>query len=77
MIRHSRYVLSRHVAENKRRRREIFSGIARDMPSLMRLLFFVGLFCGVIFVAAAALVAFVEPAPREMSQPVKPELLNK
>ncbi len=54
-----------------------FSGIARDMPSLMRLLFFVGLFCGVIFVAAAALVAFVEPAPREMSQPVKPELLNK
>ena len=52
-------------------------GLPTTMPSLMRLLFFVGLFCGLIFVAAAALVAFVEPVPREMSQPVKPELLNK
>jgi hypothetical protein len=47
------------------------------MPSLLRLLFLVGLFCGLIFVAAAALVAFVEPQSREMSQPVNPELLNK
>jgi len=47
------------------------------MPSLLRLVFFVGLLCGLVFVGTAALVAFVEPQQREMSQPIKPDLLNK
>ncbi|MBB4198805.1 histidine kinase [Rhodoblastus sphagnicola] len=47
------------------------------MPSLLRLVFLIGLLCGLVFVATAALVAFVEPQPREMSQTIKPDLLNK
>ncbi|WP_294540340.1 histidine kinase [uncultured Rhodoblastus sp.] len=47
------------------------------MPSLFRFLFLVALAAGVVFVGMAALVAFVEPAPREISQPVAPATLNK
>jgi hypothetical protein len=47
------------------------------MPSLFRFLFFVGLIAGVAFVGMAALVAFVEPQPREMSQPIPATVLNK
>lgn len=47
------------------------------MPSLFRFLFIVGLLTGAAFVGMAALVAFVEPQPREMVQPLSPELLNK
>ena len=47
------------------------------MPSLLRLLFLIGLVCGAVYVATAALVAFVAPQPREISQTVNPELLNK
>ena len=47
------------------------------MPSLFRFLFVLALLGGAAFVGMAALVAFVEPQPREISQPVPPALLNK
>jgi hypothetical protein len=47
------------------------------MPSLIRFLVLLGLLGGAVFVATAALVAFVEPQPREITQPLNPELLNK
>jgi hypothetical protein len=47
------------------------------MPSLFRFLFFVALAAGAVFVGMAALVAFVEPAPREISETVAPAALNK
>jgi hypothetical protein len=47
------------------------------MPSLFRFLFIIGLLAGVAFIGMAALVAFVEPQPREMSQPIPPAVLNK
>ena len=47
------------------------------MPSLLRFLFIIGLLAGVAFVGMAALVAFVEPQPREMSEPVASGALNK
>jgi len=47
------------------------------MPSLFRFLFVLGLIAGAAFVGMAALVAFVEPQPREMSQPIPPAVLNK
>jgi hypothetical protein len=47
------------------------------MPSLFRFIFFLSLAAGAVFVGMAALVAFVEPAPREISQPVAPAVLNK
>ncbi len=47
------------------------------MPSLFRLIFIFGLLAAVVFVGMSALVAFVEPQPREMNQPIAPALLNK
>jgi hypothetical protein len=47
------------------------------MPSLFRFLLVLGLIAGAAFVGMAALVAFVEPQPREISQPVPPSVLNK
>ena len=47
------------------------------MPSLFRFLFFVALLAGAAFIGMAALVAFVEPQPREMSQPIPSSALNK
>jgi hypothetical protein len=47
------------------------------MPSLFRFLFIVALLGGAVFVGMAALVAFVEPAPREITQPIAPGALNK
>jgi hypothetical protein len=47
------------------------------MPSLFRFLFLIGLVAGAVFVGMAALVAFVEPQPREISQPISPAVLNK
>jgi hypothetical protein len=77
LIRHNLYVLSRRAAENKRRSANSSKGLPAIMPSLLRLLFLIGLFGGVVFICAAALVAFVEPQSREISQPIDPELLNK
>jgi phage shock protein PspC (stress-responsive transcriptional regulator) len=47
------------------------------MPSLIRFLFVIALVAGAAFVGMAALVAFVEPQPREISQPIPPATLNK
>lgn len=47
------------------------------MPSLFRFLVVLGLIAGAGFVAMAALVAFVEPQPREIVQPLPPAGLNK
>jgi phage shock protein PspC (stress-responsive transcriptional regulator) len=47
------------------------------MPSLIRFLFVLALVAGTAFVGMAALVAFVEPQPREISQPIPPAALNK
>jgi hypothetical protein len=47
------------------------------MPSLIRFLVLLGVLGGVVFIATAALVAFVEPQPREITQTLNPELLNK
>jgi hypothetical protein len=47
------------------------------MPTLLRFLFLLALLGGLAFLGMAALVAFVEPEPREMSQPVPPASLNK
>ncbi len=47
------------------------------MPSLLRFLFIVGLLAGLVYGAMIALVTFVEPQPREMSQTVPPAKLNK
>ncbi len=47
------------------------------MPSLFRFLFLVGLFAGLVYAGMIALVTFVEPQPREMSQTIPPARLNK
>jgi len=47
------------------------------MPSLFRFLFVVGVIAGLAVSAMAALVAFVEPQPREMSQPLPANKLNR
>lgn len=47
------------------------------MPSLFRFLFVVGVIAGLAVGGMAALVAFVEPQPREMSQPLPANKLNR
>jgi hypothetical protein len=47
------------------------------MPSLLRFLFVVGVIGGLAVGGMAALVAFVEPQPREMSQPLPATKLTR
>ncbi|MGH6836888.1 MAG: histidine kinase [Methylocella sp.] len=47
------------------------------MPSLIRFLLLAGILAGIIYGGMIALVAFVEPQPREMSQTIPPARLNK
>ena len=47
------------------------------MPSLIRFLFIVGLLAALGYGAMFALVTFVTPQPREMSQSISPARLNK
>lgn len=47
------------------------------MPSLIRFLVLIGILGGLVFAGMIALVAFVEPQPREMSQSILPARLNK
>lgn len=51
--------------------------VESPMPSLFRFLFVVGVIAGLTVGAMAALVAFVEPQPREMSQPLPANKLNR
>ncbi len=47
------------------------------MPSLFRFLLLIGLIAGLVYGAMIALVTFVEPQPREMTQTIPPARLNK
>ncbi|HUI21727.1 MAG TPA: histidine kinase [Methylocella sp.] len=47
------------------------------MPSLIRFLLIVGVLAGLVYGGMIALVTFVEPQPREMSQSIPPARLNK
>ncbi|WP_036258748.1 hypothetical protein [Methylocapsa aurea] len=47
------------------------------MPSLIRFLLVIGVLAGIVFAGMIALVTFVEPQPREMSQSIPPARLNK
>ncbi|GAC1335531.1 MAG: hypothetical protein NVSMB26_20290 [Beijerinckiaceae bacterium] len=47
------------------------------MPSLFRFLLVVGLLAGLVYGAMIALVTFVEPQPREMTQTLPANKLNK
>jgi hypothetical protein len=46
------------------------------VPSLFRFLFIVGLIAGLVYAGMIALVTFVEPQPRDMSQTIPPARLN-
>jgi hypothetical protein len=47
------------------------------MPSLVRFLLLAGILAGIVYGGMIALVTFVEPQPREMSQTIPPARLNK
>jgi hypothetical protein len=47
------------------------------VPSLFRFLFVVGVLGGLAYGAMLALVTFVQPQPREMTQNLLPSKLNK
>lgn len=47
------------------------------MPSLIRFLIIVGILAGLIYGGMIALVTFVEPQPREMTQTIPSARLNK
>ena len=47
------------------------------MPVILRFLLFVAVVVGLVWGAMVALVTFVEPQPREMTQTIAPSRLNK
>ena len=47
------------------------------MPSLIKFLLLAGILAGIVYGGMIALVTFVEPQPREMSQSLPPARLNK
>ena len=47
------------------------------MPSLIKFLLLAGILAGIVYGGMVALVKFVEPQPREMSQTIPPARLNK
>ena len=47
------------------------------MPSLIKFLLLAGILAGIVYAGMLALVMFVEPQPREMSQTIPPARLNK
>ncbi|MGB8898172.1 MAG: histidine kinase [Methylocella sp.] len=47
------------------------------MPSLIKFLLLAGILAGIVYGCMIALVTFVEPQPREMSQSIPPARLNK
>jgi hypothetical protein len=47
------------------------------VPSLIRFLIIAGILAGLIYGGMIALVTFVEPQPREMTQTIPPARLNK
>jgi hypothetical protein len=47
------------------------------VPSLIKFLVLAGILAAIVYGAMLALVSFVEPQPREMSQTIPPARLNK
>ena len=47
------------------------------MPSLIRFLIFCGVLAGLAYAGMIALVAFVEPVPREITQTLPAQRLNR
>jgi len=47
------------------------------LPSLIRFLAIIGVLAALIYIGMLALVTFVEPQPREMTQIIPPSRLNK
>lgn len=47
------------------------------LPSLFRFLLIVGILAGLVWGGMFALVTFVEPTPREMTQTIPPQKLNQ
>jgi hypothetical protein len=47
------------------------------VPSLIKFLLLAGILAGIVYGAMIALVTFVEPQAREMSQTIPPARLNK
>ncbi|MGH6795227.1 MAG: histidine kinase [Methylocella sp.] len=47
------------------------------MPSLIRFLLIAGILAALVYGGMIALVTFVDPQPREMSQTIPPARLNK
>lgn len=47
------------------------------MPSLFRFLFVLGLLAGIVFAGMVALVTFVQPETRQISQTIPPARLNR
>ncbi|MCI0465915.1 MAG: histidine kinase [Beijerinckiaceae bacterium] len=47
------------------------------MPSLIRFLVIIAILAGIVYAGMVALVTFVEPQPREMTQTIPPSKLNK
>jgi hypothetical protein len=47
------------------------------VPSLIKFLLLAGILAGIVYGGMIALVTFVEPQPREMSQTIPPARLNK
>jgi hypothetical protein len=53
------------------------SHLENRVPSLIRFLLIIGFLAGLVYGGMIALVTFVEPQPREMSQSIPPARLNK
>ncbi len=47
------------------------------MPSLFRFLFVVAVLAGIVYAGMIALITFVEPQPRDMTQTLPAAKLNK
>jgi hypothetical protein len=47
------------------------------VPSLIKFLLLAGILGGIVYAVMLALVTYVEPQPREMSQTIPPARLNK
>lgn len=53
------------------------SGVENPVPSLIRFLLVIAILVGLVWGGMLALVAFVEPQPREMIQTIPPNRLNR
>jgi hypothetical protein len=62
---------------HQRGRLPIKAAAEDPVPSLIRLLVVLAVLAGAVFGGMIALVTFVQPEPREMSQTIPPARLNK